>query len=91
VYESNFGGREQCLELMERAARALADLERQPDDLVVVKARTDRLRHAAVYRSKHDAIPTQDSVQAPGASPEGQATANVLLGEYFEVYGVLLR
>jgi hypothetical protein len=91
VYESSFGDRDQCLELMERAARAMAELERQPDDLVALKARTDRLRRAAAYRGQHDAIPTQDSIRRADAAPDGRATVNVLLDEYFGIYGVLLR
>jgi len=91
VYESSYGGREQCLELMERTARALADLERHVDDLVDIKARTDRLRRTAVYRGEKDAIPTQGSVQTPDAGPGAPPRANVLLEEYFDIYGALLR
>jgi hypothetical protein len=91
VYESDYGDREQCLALMERAARAVADLEKRADDLVDIKARTDRLRRAVAYRGAADAIPTQDSVLAPDAKAGPRATPNVLLEEYFEVYSVLLR
>ena len=91
VYESEYGDREQCLALMERAARAVADLEKRADDLVDIKARTDRLRGAVTYRGAGDAIPTQDSVLARDAIPRPNATPNVLLEEYFDVYSVLLR
>jgi len=91
VYESDYGDREQCLALMERAARAATDLERRADDLTDIKARTDRLRRSVAYRGAADAIPTQDSVQPADAPARQQSMPNVLLEEYFEVYSVLLR
>ncbi len=91
VYESGYGSREDCLKVMERAAGAIAQLEAHTDDLIDIKARTDRLRRTAVYRGDVDAIPTQDSVQVPDAPAHGEHVANVLLEEYFEIYSVLLR
>jgi hypothetical protein len=91
VYETEYGDREQCLALMERAARVAADLEKRADDLTDIKARTDRLRRSVAYHGAVDAIPTQDSVQPADASARAQSTPNVLLEEYFEVYSVLLR
>ena len=91
VYESDYGDREHCLALMERAARAVADLEKRADDLVDIKTRTDRLRRTVVYRGTADAIPTQDSVLAPDTTARPLATPNVLHEEYFDVYSVLLR
>ena len=91
VYESDYGGREQCLALMEQAARAVADLEKRADDLADIKARTDRLRRSVVYRDAADAIPTQASVQPADAPARAQSTPNVLLEEYFDIYSVLLR
>jgi hypothetical protein len=91
VYESDYGDREQCLALMERAARAAADLERRADDLTDIKARTDRLRRSVEYRGAADAIPTQASVQPADAPARAQSTPNVLLEEYFDIYSVLLR
>jgi hypothetical protein len=87
VYETNYGGRQECVALMQRSARVIADLERQPEDLADVKARTERLRQTVRYRGESDTIPLQDSLQTPGA-PAG---ANVLLEEYFEIYSALLR
>jgi hypothetical protein len=91
VFESDYGDREQCLAIMDRAARAAAELERRPDDLTDIKARTDRLRRSVEYRSAADAIPTQTSIQPADASARAQSTPNVLLEEYFEIYSVLLR
>ena len=91
VFESGYGGREECLALMERTSQALSDLERQADDLVDIKTRTERLRRVARYRGDSDPIPTQDSVHAEDSAARGAAAVNVLLEEYFEIYGVLLR
>jgi hypothetical protein len=91
VYESDFGGQDDCLALMGRATRAAADLEKRADDLTDIKARTDRLRRTVAYRGVADAIPAQDSIVPADASTRPQATPNVLLEEYFEVYSVLLR
>ncbi len=91
VYESDFGGQDDCLALMGRATRAAADLEKRADDLADIKARTDRLRRTVAYRGAADAIPAQDSIVPADASTRPQATPNVLLEEYFEVYSVLLR
>jgi hypothetical protein len=91
VYESGYGGRDECLALMDRVARSAVELERHVDDLVDIKARTDRLRRTASYRGDSDTIPAQDSIQPPDAPARGEASANVLLEEYFEIYSVLLR
>ena len=91
VYESDFGSQDECLALMGRATRAAADLEKRADDLADIKARTDRLRRTVTYRGVADTIPAQDSVLPADESTRPQATPNVLLEEYFEVYSVLLR
>jgi hypothetical protein len=91
VYESSYGGPEQCDALLDTVARALADLDRQAEDLVDIKARTDRLRRVAAYRAESDTIPTQDSVHATTPTQGGAPSANLLLEEYFDIYRVLLR
>jgi hypothetical protein len=92
VYESSYGGREQCAALLETVARALGQIETQAVDLVNIKARTDRLRRGATYRADSDTIPAQDSVQASDAAAStGAPTANVLQEEYFDIYRALLR
>lgn len=91
VFESGYGGREECLALMDRAAKAIADLERQSDDLVELKSRTDRLRRSARYRGDNDPIPMQDSISPPDTPGRTHGSVNVLLEEYFEIYGALLR
>jgi hypothetical protein len=91
VFESGYGSREECLALMERAAKAIADLERQSDDLVELKSRTDRLRRTARYRGENDPIPMQDSISPPDTPGRAHGSVNVLLEEYFEIYGALLR
>ncbi len=92
VYETNYGSREQCQALIDAAAKTLADLEKQPVDLVDIKTRTDRLRRSAAYRADSDTIPAQESVrpQAP-ADAGGVQVPHVLVDEYFDIYRILLR
>lgn len=82
VYETNYGGREECLALMQRAGRALSEIERMQDDLADVKARTERLRATAAYRMDGETVPQHESLQS---------ATSVLLEEYWDVYKVLLR
>jgi chromosome segregation ATPase len=82
VYESSYGGREECLALMQRAGRALNDLDHLQDDVADIRARAERLRATAAYRADGDTVPLQDTLQAAAA---------VLLEEYWDVYKVLLR
>lgn len=82
VYESNYGSREECLALMQRAGRLVGELEHMKDDLADIKARTERLRAAASYRSEAETVPVVESLRS--ASP-------VLLEEYWDVYKALLR
>ena len=93
VFESSFGGREECIHIMQQAARAMADLEGMQDDLSDIKARSDRLRRAAIYRVPEDVVPVQDSIQSPvpASLVRRPSTANVLLEEYFEIYKALVR
>lgn len=82
VYDTNYGGREECLSLMQRASRAVGEIERMQDDLVALKGRTDALRGSVRYRGAADTVPTPDSLQAAG---------QVLVDEYWDVYKSLLR
>jgi chromosome segregation ATPase len=82
VYESNYGGREQCLALMQRAGRLVTEIDRLQDDLADVKARTERLRATAAYRTDGETVPQHDSLEA---------ASSVLLEEYWDVYKALLR
>jgi chromosome segregation ATPase len=82
VYESSYGGREECLGLMQRAGRALSDIEHMEDDLADLKARADRLRATAAYRTDGDTVPLLESLQSAGT---------LLLEEYWDVYKALLR
>jgi chromosome segregation ATPase len=92
VYESSYGGPEQCEALLAMVARAIAELDKQAVDLADVKARTDRLRRTATYRSDGDTIPTRESVHGQDAPRHpGAPAANLLLDEYFDIYRVLLR
>ena len=82
VYDSSYGGREECLALMQRAGRAVLELDRTQDDLADIKARADRLRAGLAYRSDGDTIPQHETLQSAG---------RVLLEEYWDVYRALLR
>jgi len=82
VFETSYGGRDECLSLMQRASRAITDLERMQDDLADIKARTEHLRRSASYRNHDDVIPSQDSLNS---------AALVLLEEYWDVYKALVR
>lgn len=85
VYETSYGGREECLRIMQLASRAITDLDRMQDDLADIKARSDRLRRGAAYRGPDETVPLQDSIQPPASG------ANVLLEEYFDIYRALVR
>ena len=82
VYETSYGGHDQCISLMQRASRGMTDLERMKDDLAAIKARTEHLRRSASYRAVDEVIPTQDSLNS---------AALVLLEEYWDVYKALVR
>ena len=82
VYETSYGGHDECIALMQRASRSMTDLERMKDDLAAIKGRTDRLRRSASYRGVEEVIPTQDSLDS---------AAPVLLEEYWDVYKALVR
>jgi hypothetical protein len=82
VYESSYGGREECLALIQRAGRLLAELEGMQDDLVDIKARTERLRAIATYRADGETVPQYETLRSASL---------VLLEEYWDVYKALLR
>jgi len=82
VYESSYGGREECLELMRRAGRLVTEIDHMQDDLADVKSRTDRLRATAAYRTEVETVPQHETLQS---------TSAVLLEEYWDVYKALLR
>jgi hypothetical protein len=82
VYESSYGGRDECLALMQRASRTLTELEHLQDDLAGIKTRADRLRATAAYRMDGDTVPLPETLET---------AASVLLEEYWDVYNALLR
>jgi len=82
VYDSSYGSREECLALLQRAGRAVLELDRMQDDLADIKARADRLRAGLAYRADGDTIPQHETLQS---------AARVLLEEYWDVYRALLR
>lgn len=82
VYESGYGGREECLALMQRAGRLVAEIDGMQDDLADIKARTERLRATAAYRADGETVPQYETLQSASL---------VLLEEYWDVYKALLR
>jgi hypothetical protein len=82
VYDADYGGREECVSLMQRAARAIGEIGGMHDDLAALKGRTDALRGAARYRGAADTVPSPDSLRTAG---------QVLTDEYWDVYKALLR
>jgi hypothetical protein len=82
VYEASYGSREECVALMQRAARALADVDRLQDDSADLRTRAERLRATARYRGETDTVPSPDSLGGAG---------RVLVEEYWDVYRALLR
>jgi chromosome segregation ATPase len=82
VYESSYGGREDCLALMHRAGRLVAEIEGMQDDFADIKARTERLRATAIYRADGETVPQYETLQSASL---------VLLEEYWDVYKALLR
>ncbi len=91
VFESSYGGREECLALMQLASRAITDLDQVQDDLADIKARTDRMRRTAVFRTPTDVIPQQESIVPTEAPKRAQPLPNVLAEEFWDVYKALLR
>ena len=71
--------------------RAIADLDNMQDDLVDIKARTDRMRRTVAYRSDTDVIPLQESIAQADAQKRGRPVPNVLAEEYWDVYKALVR
>jgi hypothetical protein len=82
VYDSSYGTREECAGLMQRASRALAEVDRLQDDPADLRTRVERLRATARYRGDGDTVPSPDSLGAAG---------RVLIEEYWDVYRSLLR
>jgi hypothetical protein len=82
VYDTNYGGREECVTLMQRASHALGEIEHMQDDLAALKGRTEALRRTVRYRGAADTVPSPDSLQAAG---------QVLVDEFWDLYKALVR
>jgi hypothetical protein len=77
---------------MQRLAQAVGRIEAMSDDLAEIKARADRLRRQATYRTDEETVPMPESIVAAGArAPGGRPAPNVLLDEYWELYRALMR
>jgi hypothetical protein len=92
VFDAHYGTPQECQELMGRSAKAAAEIEAMHDDLAEIKARAERMRRQATYRSDEETVPSPDSIPASDARTAGQRSAtNVLLDEYWEIYRALVR
>lgn len=90
VFETDYGSETDCQALMQRAARATAEVETMSDDLAEIKARADRMRRTAAYRGDTDVLPVADSIARSG-EPSLRVPPNVLLDEYWEIYRGIVR
>ncbi|HET9694562.1 MAG TPA: hypothetical protein VFP48_09255 [Steroidobacteraceae bacterium] len=91
VFDADYGTQSDCQALMQRAARAAAEVEHLSEDLADIKARADRLRRTAAYRHDNDVLPVADSL-GPGTSSGTRGTSpNVLLDEYWDIYKAVVR
>ena len=99
IFDVHYGSREQCAKLMAISAQALAWLAQDQMDLEALKARTDALRSAAVYRNDMDTIPLTDSIgvlPVPSAfvsdlDAGNRSGINVLVDDYWDLYKALLQ
>jgi len=92
VFDASYGTPQECQALMHKVSQAAADIERMSEDLAEIKARSDRLRRNAAYRSPDETVPNADSI-APAVAHAGtrRMAPNVLLDEYWEIYRALVR
>jgi hypothetical protein len=91
VFESSYGGRDECVALMQSTSRAIVDLDQMQDDFADIKTRTDRMRRTAAYRGETDVIPLPDSITSTDGPKRARPLPNVLLEEYWDVYKALVR
>jgi hypothetical protein len=89
VFDASYGTPAECQALLQRAAQAVSDVERMPEDLAEVKLRADRLRRVAAYRNDTETVPLAESLSQSGAG--GSRRVNVLVDEYWEIYKALVR
>ncbi|HEU4626516.1 MAG TPA: hypothetical protein VFS52_17240 [Steroidobacteraceae bacterium] len=96
----NYGSRQECEALMAEIARARALIQARTNIAQEVKARTERLKQIARYRSEKDTSPTPESIAfsegdvLAGETLGAQSAArmpNVLAEDTWDLFRVLLR
>ena len=86
----DYGAPEQCEALLRTVADAIGRLDKRPVDLVAVKARTDRLRGSAVYRSNPKRFRPR-TVFTPPDPRRRAGPVEPAAGRIFDLYRALLR
>jgi hypothetical protein len=91
VFDADYGSEAECHALMQRVSQAATEVERMTEDLADIKARADRMRRTAAYRSDTDVLPIADSLVPESAPNSRRAPPNMLLDEYWEIYRAVVR
>jgi hypothetical protein len=89
VFDAHYGSPAECQALMQRAAQAGSEIEGLAEDLADIKARTDRMRRVVTYRNDTETVPLAESLSAANAGSTRRP--NMLVDEYWDVYGALVR
>jgi hypothetical protein len=89
VFDAHYGSPAECQALMQRAAQAASEIEGLAEDLADIKARTDRMRRVVSYRNDTETVPLAESLSAANAGSTRRP--NMLVDEYWDVYGALVR
>jgi hypothetical protein len=94
VHDTRFGAREECMAMMADIAAAMKLVRLQKDLAAEIRARTETLRNAVVYRNPQDSVPDHASLPSAFTNRSGGVSVrepNVLADDYWDVYVVLLR
>jgi hypothetical protein len=97
VQEVQYGGREDCEQLMDAIAEALVLVKSRKEIAGDIKECVEQLREIAQYRAEGDTVPLGDSLagvvpaNTGGAAALAPSAAQILADDYWQIYQVLLR